>query len=197
MIMVATGSINSIIDGAVATNYIAPDAMVSIALFFPIIKLMDALNIMLLGGSQILCGRFMGKDDFGAAAYDRIDLTVTDMTGVVLLSEQVMNFCAAHQVDQKRSYYAGLCVEEMAGNIVEHGFEPEKAHSIDIRVIYAPDGLLLRLKDDCKPFNPKEVQVIFEPEDITHNIGLRLVSGIAKGMQYQNCFGLNVTTIEI
>ena len=86
----------------------------------------------------------------------------------------------------------------MAGNIVEHGFTDNKKHSIDIRVIYKGENeLLLRLRDDCRAFNPKERSELFEPEDITHNIGLRIVSRIAKSMEYQNMLGLNVLTIRI
>lgn len=37
---------------------------------------------------------------------------------------------------------------------------------------------------------------LFDPEDVTHNIGLRMVSRIAKSMEYQNMLGRNVLTIK-
>ena len=34
----------------------------------------------------------------------------------------MQSFCREHGVDMRRSYLAGLALEEMAGNIVAHGF---------------------------------------------------------------------------
>lgn len=135
--------------------------------------------------------------DFGVAEEDRIDLTVRNMEEVLQLSEKVMEFCTGHGVEHKRALYAGLCVEEMAGNIVDHGFASGKTHCIDIRVLYRENELLLRLKDDCRPFNPKQVKELFDPQDVTRNLGLRMVAGMAKSIRYQNSFGLNVLTITV
>ena len=38
---------------------------------------------------------------------------------------------------------------------------------------------------------------LFDPEDVTRNIGLRMVSRIAKSMEYQNMLGRNVLTIKV
>lgn len=38
---------------------------------------------------------------------------------------------------------------------------------------------------------------MLNPEDITHNIGLRTVQRYAKKMQYNSALGLNVLTVEI
>ena len=72
-----------------------------------------------------------------------------------------------------------------------------KKHSIDARVQYNKGELLLRFRDDCKPFNPQESAKLFDPDDIAHNIGIRMVSKIAKKMNYQNMLGMNVLTIRL
>ena len=114
------------------------------------------------------------------------------------LSETVIRFCTQKGLDEKRAYYAGLCLEEMAGNIVLHGFNKDtKKHAVDMRVVYEEDELVIRLSDHCIPFNPKERAEIFNPEDITKNIGVRMVARIAKSMQYQNMLGLNVLTMVV
>ncbi len=136
------------------------------------------------------------KDDFGVTAENRMDLAINSMKEVVNTSESIMEFCKKHDVDPKRSFYAGLCIEEMAGNIVEHGFSDSKKHSVDIRVVYKEEGILLRIRD-CRPFDPKERAALFDPEDITKNIGLRMISNIATSMEYQNMLGLNVLTIKV
>jgi len=64
-------------------------------------------------------------------------------------------------------------MEEMAGNIVGHGFTKDnKRHLIDVRVVHKGD-------------------------DIMKNIGIRMVFKTASDIQYQNILGLNVLTIRI
>ena len=134
---------------------------------------------------------------FGVSEENRIDLTIHGAEDVVHTSEKIIVFCKEHNVSPNRTYCAGLCMEEMAGNVVKHGFSDQKKHSIDVRVVLKGDELVLRLRDDCKPFDPKERAELFTPEDVTHNIGLRMVSRIAKSMNYQNMLGLNVLTILV
>ena len=135
--------------------------------------------------------------DFGVSEEHRMALTIRGMDDVMIPSAQVVEFCKRHAVDPKRANYAALCMEEMAGNVVQHGFADGKKHSVDVRVTYKEGELLLRLRDDCRLFDPKEQSELFDPEDVTHNIGLRMVSRIAKSMTYQNMLGLNVLTIVV
>ena len=142
---------------------------------------------------------FIGLEDgFGVPESDRLDMVAFGMDEVINLSEKVIVFCTEKGLDPKRSYYAGLCLEEMAGNIVLHGFDKDrKKHAVDMRVVYEEDRLTIRLSDNCVPFNPKERAEIFNPDDITRNIGVRMVARIAKSMQYQHMLGLNVLTMVI
>ncbi|MBR3151185.1 MAG: hypothetical protein IKF46_04300, partial [Erysipelotrichaceae bacterium] len=57
--------------------------------------------------------------------------------------------------------------------------------------------VILRIKDDCVPFDPGERQKLTDNEDISKNIGLRMVFRMAKDIKYQNILGLNVLTIRI
>lgn len=134
---------------------------------------------------------------FGVKKEDRIDLQIGSMDEVVNLSSDVIDFSRNHTIDERRSVIAGLCIEEMAGNIVRHGFDGRKEYCIDVRVVYKDGSLLIRLKDNCRAFNPREVQSLYEPKDFTRNIGLRIVSQMAADMSYNNCLGINVLTITI
>ena len=137
-------------------------------------------------------------DDFGAPESERMDLSVRSIDGVVRIAEQVQQFCLARGVDKRRAYLAGLSMEEMAGNIVDHGFtKDKKSHSVDVRVVHKGDGVILRIKDDCVPFDPGERQQLAEGDDLAKNIGIRMVFKIARDVQYQNILGLNVLTIRI
>ena len=136
--------------------------------------------------------------DFGAAEDERIDITVRSMDEVVNISQQVTAFCDGRGIDRRRSYFAGLCMEEMAGNVVRHGFgKDQKQHSVDIRVAHKEDEIILRIRDNCYAFNPSEHARLMEPDETGKNVGIRLVYQIAKDVRYQNLLGMNVLTIRI
>lgn len=137
-------------------------------------------------------------DAFGVSESERIDITVRTPSEVVSVSGRVIDFCRERGIDERRSYHAGLFLEEMAGNVVDHGFiKDKKSHSVDIRVIHKGEDVILRLRDDCIRFDPAERQAIADPEDSAKNIGIRLVYAKAKAISYQNMLGLNVLTIRI
>ena len=137
-------------------------------------------------------------DDFGASEDERMDLSIRSIEDVVSISQQVQDFCREKGIDERRSYLAGLSMEEMAGNIVDHGFTKDrKKHSVDVRVVHKDGGVILRIKDDCVPFNPSERMQMANGDDVLKNIGIRMVFGIASDVKYQNILGLNVLTIRI
>lgn len=136
-------------------------------------------------------------DDLGVPEDKCMDIAIRNMEDVTDTSKLIIEFCRRNGVDHRRSYYAGLCMEEMAMNIVKHGFNDGKKHSADVRVVYKDDELLLRIQDDCKAFNPEEKLALIDSEDLTKNIGLRMVHRLAKHMSYMNMLGLNVLTITI
>ena len=137
-------------------------------------------------------------ESFGVSEQDRISLSLHSMEEVIRISQTIQNFCLAKGIDRRRSYLAGLCMEEMAGNVVEHGFSMDgKKHSVDVRVVYRDNGLILRLKDNCVAFDPAARREIIDPEDVTKNIGIRMVYNIAGSVSYQSVLGLNVLTITL
>ena len=137
-------------------------------------------------------------DDFGVSEDERIDVSVVREGEVVKVSKQVQDFCLKRGIDTRRAYYAALFLEEMAGNIVTHGFSKDKKnHSVDIRVVHKDDKVILRIKDDCRPFDPATRKEITDPEDITKNIGIRMIYKLAEDIEYKNMLGLNVLTANI
>ena len=137
-------------------------------------------------------------EDFGVSEDERMDLSIANIGEVVTISQKVQDFCLERGIDRRRSYLAGLSMEEMAGNIVEHGFEKDnKKHYVDIRVVHKDDDVILRIKDDCIPFDPGERIKMAENDDLTRNIGIKMVFRTSKDVQYQNILGLNVLTIRI
>jgi len=136
-------------------------------------------------------------EGFGVPDEDRIDISVRSMDEVINISQKIWNFCESHGISEKQKYCASLCVEELAGNIVLHGFNDGKKHCIDIRVSCVKEDVMLSIKDDGIAFNPTEAAKLFDSDDKTHNIGLRIATGITKRMSYQNTFGLNILTMVV
>ena len=135
-------------------------------------------------------------DDFGVAEADRISLSLHSMEEVIRISHTIQNFCLEKGIDERRAYLAGLSMEEMAGNVIAHGFSLDsRKHAVDVRVVYKNDGLILRIRDDCRPFDPETRQKIVDPEDPFRNIGIRMVYDIAGSVSYHSVLGLNVLTI--
>ena len=137
------------------------------------------------------------REDFGVPEQDRMDISVKNADDVLKTSQALVDFCTSHGMDHRCSMCSGLCIEEMAGNIVKHGFKEKGKNSIDIRAVYKDDKLLIRFKDICKPFDPKEYAQLFDPEDMTHNIGIRMISRISSSMEYHYVLGLNVLSITV
>ena len=73
----------------------------------------------------------------------------------------------------------------------------KKDHTIDVRVVYKNDDVILRIKDDCVPFDPGTRSQLKDPSDPAKNIGIRMVYQIARDIQYQNMMGINVLQMRI
>ncbi len=136
-------------------------------------------------------------DDFGAAEDKQLDMTVTSKAEVLGLSERTQTFCESQGIDTRRSMFAGICIEEMAGNIVDYGFGDGKKHFVDVRVIVDGEQVIIRLRDDCRPFDPKKQVELYNSEDPTAHIGIRLCRKIATEFNYINVLKLNNLIIKI
>ncbi|MBR5340431.1 MAG: ATP-binding protein [Erysipelotrichaceae bacterium] len=130
---------------------------------------------------------------------NKYSISIKDIEGVVSVSRGVEDFCKNNNIDNRRSMLAGLCMEEMASNVVEHGFKKDKKkdHSIDIFACVENDEVLLRLRDNCVKFDPHTKLEMYSNDDPTKNVGIKMVSKIAKEMNYQTTFGMNVLNIKL
>lgn len=129
---------------------------------------------------------------------DCLNISIRNLDEVVSISNEVEKFCLAHNIDKRRAKMSGLCLEEVAGNVVEHGFTKTKKRNlaVDIYATVVDDKVLLRIRDNAPNFDPqKKLGEI--TDDPCKNIGIRLVSKVAKQMNYQNYFGMNVLSIEL
>lgn len=137
------------------------------------------------------------RKDFGVPEQDRMDMSVNSLQGVINISERIIEFCRAKDLDEKKCMVAGLSVEEMAGNIVRHGIRDVRRHMIDIRISYKNGGVTIRMRDNCKTFDPINFAKRFQSDDPAANIGIRMIMRMAKDIVYLNNIGMNVLLIKI
>ena len=55
--IVAMGSINSIVDGVVAGRFIDPSTVGVVGLYYTMLRILEAVGAVLLGGVSVLSGR--------------------------------------------------------------------------------------------------------------------------------------------
>lgn len=138
-------------------------------------------------------------ENFGAADDERIDISIQSKEEAVHTSRKILDFCKGRNIDDRRSTYAALALEELACTIIEKRFsEDKKRHSIEVRVVDKGDEIVLSLKDDCSPFNPQErADLVSPPDDPEKDTSFRLLIGITRTVEYQLILGLNVFTATV
>lgn len=138
--------------------------------------------------------RSFGRDI--RAAYEHC-LSGTGPNEVVEVSKKIGSFCADHGADNRISNLMSLAAEEAVGNVIEHGFSDGKPHSVEVRVLKKDAEWILRVRDDCRLFDPKKYMEQYTDEDPSANIGLKLLREIASDMAYVNALKLNNLMIKV
>ena len=138
-------------------------------------------------------------EDFGSRPEDAMEFVIFDPAGVSAASLAAERFCLLKGENKKRSMYTSLCIEEMANNIIQHGFIKGNDNRIDIRLVKKGKSLLIRIRDNCKSFDPTRFIELKETDtnDPTKHIGIRMTYKMVKKIQYVYSLGLNNLSIEI
>ena len=62
ILLAAVGAVNGIVSSFFATNFVGIDAMSAVGIYSPLHMLITSVSTVLVGGSAILCGTYMGKN---------------------------------------------------------------------------------------------------------------------------------------
>lgn len=63
ILLAAVGAVNGIVSSFFASNYVGISAMSAVGLYSPISTLLTACSTLLAGGSAILCGKYLGRNE--------------------------------------------------------------------------------------------------------------------------------------
>lgn len=128
-----------------------------------------------------------------------IEKSVHTNQEVIRFSEEVHAFCLRSGMDRRLSCLAALCVEELACNTLQWGYDGKKSSGADIRIVYDKDHLTLRFRDSGRVFDPLlyTQQFTVSEKDPVKNVGLRIVSGLAADMKYSCVADCNIVLLTI
>ena len=62
IILAAVSTVNMIVSSYFASNYVGTEAMSAVGLYGPLNMFFGAVATMLVGGSSILCGEYLGQN---------------------------------------------------------------------------------------------------------------------------------------
>ena len=137
-------------------------------------------------------------DSFGAEQGACLELSITSADQVISASEQAAAFCQAHGESRRDSMLMALCIEEMANNIIEHGFTADgRDHTIDVRLLFKEGKRILRIRDNCVNFDPVKYMDLHSSDDPMAHIGIRMVMKMVRDATYVNSMGLNNLTLVL
>ncbi|HWQ76018.1 MAG TPA: MATE family efflux transporter [Syntrophomonas sp.] len=119
-----------------------------------------------------------------------LDISIkNNITEVMDLSTRIAEFCGQYSKDSKKIDRLSLAIEEIAGNIVTHGFKHPGDRFIDIRIVMEGEDFIFRVRDNGVRFNPLQY------EDSENALGIQIIKGIAKSVDYRNTLGFNNLTV--
>ena len=134
------------------------------------------------------------QQTFGVPKDQLMEVNIGTVEDAVRVSKDAEVFCRSRGQSTRLSRHIALCIEEMAANIVEHGFSKDtKEHHLSVRVLHKKDYWVLRFRDDCRAFDP----VHYIPKEEKDALGIRLTLAMAEDAQYTYSMNLNNLMLKL
>ena len=134
------------------------------------------------------------RKGFGAAEEQTLETDISSIAEVTAAAESAERFCLERGQDARTSSHIALCIEEMAANVIQHGFTKDrKAHHLSVRITDVQNRWILRFRDDCSAFDP----VHFVPEEEGQGLGIRLVLAMTEEAHYTYSLNLNNLVLKL
>ena len=134
------------------------------------------------------------KKDFGVTPDRILETKVSSVEEATAASRAAEQFCLSRGQDPRISSHIALCIEEIAGNVILHGFPADaKDHHLSVLVMDKGDQWVLRFRDDCRAFDP----VHFVPPEPEQALGIRLVLSMTEEAHYTYSLNLNNLVLKL
>lgn len=146
---------------------------------------------------QSLNGLLILPESFTPREGEMFEASMSTAEDVSEVSGKVQEYCLARGEDKKTALFVSLFIEEMAGNTVRHGFEKKKTGLIELKLIMRKDKSVIRLRDNGISFDPVKWLEINKQNNTESNIGIRMIVGLSKEIDYLPSMGLNNIVVTL
>ena len=136
----------------------------------------------------------MLDEAFGGDPKDRLELSIgNSMEEVMLISSGIYKFGRNRSLSKDILNTLSLCIEEMAGNVVQHAFKPGEKRWLDLTIVDKPDTVIVRIRDNGAPFDP----LAYLSSGEEKGYGILLIHKLAESFDYRRSMGLNNLIIRL
>jgi anti-sigma regulatory factor (Ser/Thr protein kinase) len=128
---------------------------------------------------------------------DSVELRLAnDIVGLAQLAERVEGFGAAQNLPASVVNALNVVLDEAVSNAINHGYDAGVRGEIAVRLRRGPDGVLIEVEDDGRPFDPLQAP----PPDLTlplerrpiGGLGVHLIRNLMDEVSYARVGGRNV-----
>lgn len=133
-------------------------------------------------------------EHFGGDPRDRLELSIgNSMEEVMLISSGIYEFGKNRTISNDTLNILSLCIEEMAGNVVQHAFQSGEKRWLDLTIMDKPEAVIVRFRDNGSAFDPLAYQQAGEGE----GYGILMIRKLADHIEYRRSMGLNNLIIRL
>lgn len=137
-------------------------------------------------------------EDFGGNPKDRLELSIgNSMDEVMNISSGILRLENNWDTDKKMLNEISLCIEEMAGNVVQHALKPGEKKWFDVLILNKPESVVIRMRDNGSAFDPSDYLNMAKDMDGKETFGIKMISSLADKFDYSRNMGLNVLIIAL
>ena len=136
----------------------------------------------------------MLDENFGGDPKDRLELSIgNSMDEVMMISKGIYKFGTNRNLSRETLNILSLCIEELAGKVVQHAFKPGEKRWLDLTILDKPDKLIVRIRDNGAAFDP----VVYLGNGDAKGFGIRMIHKLSENIEYRRNMGLNNLIIHL
>ena len=180
-----------------------PFGVTGVWLAFPAAEVLTLLLILAFLSAGKTHGALLDRvlalpEGFGGEEADKLSVSIgNSMDEVMALIGQAYAFGEERGVPRRTLDKLALCIEEMAGNIVQHAFPPGQQRWFDLLIYVKPDSIFLRMRDNGRPFDPLACLRERAQDDPEATLGLKVINGITDSFEHRSGVGLNISLMTL
>ena len=117
---------------------------------------------------------------------------------IMFASNKITDFCESSGIAVKKTMQVSLAIEEMLTVIITYCMDNQKEQFIDIRIMKTGEDVLLRIRNAGKIFDPvRFYEENRDNEELADQVlGIKMIAGTAKSIEFRETFGMNNLMIQ-